>query len=441
MLGGIFMDAIEATYQALPIVEGARESAEKESVIFDEVIDTAKVVKTEEGASFEEVMVAMFDVAIDAGDVAIALADGGDVALLHEDIASKDGELVADSSLLKFLDRNEGREKIEISDMNVSVEAEEISSEVLPFVELELDVAEKSDIFEEVKKSNTATVTNVGEKNKEKQENEEITYMHEGLLADALPVQQKQVEHPKKLESKKDDELENQKDMEQLEVRIPSKQKKVQPKKLPIVVEDLRSIEEAMIADVAGSSSGENIGDDETSSYCKITSENVMSSSESFSVSEGQGASNEGRFVSILAEQIKANSAELVERGKIVLRDGNVGEIRLQLKPAYLGNVRIQLKVSGDKKMEGEVTVSSKEAFDAFEESMQELVASFNEAGFDASGFNLNWQGGEKEEIIREDLSNQYFSPEKTHLSLSRRLNFADNVYGLDKAKQLNVLA
>ena len=140
-----------------------------------------------------------------------------------------------------------------------------------------------------------------------------------------------------------------------------------------------------------------------------------------------------------MAEQIKANSAELVQRGKIVLRDGNVGEIRLQLKPAHLGVVRINLRMTGDKKMQGEVTVSSQEAYDAFEDSMEELVSSFKDAGFDTSSFNLNWKGG-REEVVREDLRDMYFSPEKTALSLREKLNVTENVYEIGQAENINVL-
>ena len=53
----------------------------------------------------------------------------------------------------------------------------------------------------------------------------------------------------------------------------------------------------------------------------------------------------------------------------------------------------------------------------------------------------MNWQNRGNEEVVREDLTNQYFSPEKTHQSLSEKLNLTENIYGFGQAENLNILA
>ena len=435
------MDAIEATYHDLPIAESASQTIEKENVHFDDAEATDEaVVAVEEGSSFEEVLSSMFEVALESQEDS-AVEDNRDVTFLEMDVVDKDVDSILNTSANKFLEKNTKSEKVEFENNNTIFEGEETNLGDIPFVELELDVAEKGENLEGLQEVKYKNEKKKDENGEELQNEDKIGYVEENFTQNTTPLQQKKTENKQKVESKKEDKIEENKETEPLETRMTHKQKKVQTKKLPIVVEDLRTVEEARTGDAGSASFTEDSSSEDASSYYKSSSMGSSSTSESSSVQEGHGVQNEGQFASILAEQIKANSAELVERGKIVLRDGNVGEIRLQLKPAHLGSVRIQLKMSGDKKMQGEVTVSSKEAFDAFEESMQDLVASFNEAGFDASGFNLNWQGNKKEEIVREDLSNQYFSPEKTHLSLSERLGFADNMYGIDKARKLNVLA
>lgn len=103
--------------------------------------------------------------------------------------------------------------------------------------------------------------------------------------------------------------------------------------------------------------------------------------------------SGERAFASLLSEQLKANSGEFVRAGQIVLRDGNAGTIRLTLHPESLGNVKISLELGQDRKISGKIEVASKEAFDAFSESLGSLDEAFREGGFDTAGFDLSWSG------------------------------------------------
>ena len=107
----------------------------------------------------------------------------------------------------------------------------------------------------------------------------------------------------------------------------------------------------------------------------------------------GSGAAATASFAERLAAELRDSAPELVRAGQIVLRNGGEGTIRLALQPEALGAVRIHLEMSGDKKIAGKITVSSREAWDAFTESMDSLVAAFAEEGFDSAGFDLSWSG------------------------------------------------
>lgn len=431
------MDAIDTTYQNLPNMEVASQIIEKENETFDDAVEKSdSAFAVEDRASFEDVMSSIFEVDLEVSQE--IETEEQSVAFLSTGTVDEDVNLLMDSSNVRFLDRKASVEELEITERTPIFAFEEIAVEEIPFVEFELNIGEQSSELKGIKKANDKNDKKVSAKLEEK---ENVELMGDNSdIKNAIPIQHKKIETHKKDENKKENKIEEKAEVEVLDAKIPQKQKTMKLKKLPIVVEDLRTAEETKMNDASSTSFGSDVSSEEFASHYEASEANVLHSSEVSSLSEEQGIQNKGQFASVLAEQIKANATELVERGRIVLQDGNVGEIRLQLKPAHLGNVKIQLKMSGDKKMQGEVTVFSKEAFDAFEESMQDLVASFNDAGFEASGFNLNWKNGEKEEVVRDDLSNQYFSPEKTHLSLSERLNLADNVYGFDKAKQLNVL-
>ncbi len=98
-------------------------------------------------------------------------------------------------------------------------------------------------------------------------------------------------------------------------------------------------------------------------------------------------------FQSMLAQEIREQAADFVQAGKIVLRNNNAGEIRLQLRPENLGAVRIKLELAEGRKVNGTVTVSTKEAYEAFKEGLDSLAEEFEKNGFDTANFNLNWQG------------------------------------------------
>lgn len=129
-------------------------------------------------------------------------------------------------------------------------------------------------------------------------------------------------------------------------------------------------------------------------------SESGSTSSERSQVNGGSEGKTQN-FASMLSEELRANSADLVKTGHIVLKDNNQGLIRLTLHPETLGNVRISLDLS-DRKISGKIIVSSREAYEAFNENLDGLSKAFVEGGFESAGFDLSWSGsgnGGKEDL------------------------------------------
>lgn len=109
--------------------------------------------------------------------------------------------------------------------------------------------------------------------------------------------------------------------------------------------------------------------------------------------SNSQAASSDGsNFQAMLSNQIQANAHEIVKTGNIILKDNDVGEIRLVLNPEELGNVKISLHID-DKAISGKIIVESEAAFNAMKESVQSLKEAFASSGFEAGAFDLSFAG------------------------------------------------
>ncbi len=113
-----------------------------------------------------------------------------------------------------------------------------------------------------------------------------------------------------------------------------------------------------------------------------LTQDNILSSNDQTASATGSN------FQQMLTEQIQNNAPEFVKAGGIVLRDNNEGSINLIMKPENLGNVKINLQVS-DKVIAGQITVHSKEAYDAFKQSLDTLKQAFEQSGFDSANLSL----------------------------------------------------
>lgn len=149
-------------------------------------------------------------------------------------------------------------------------------------------------------------------------------------------------------------------------------------------------------------------------------------------------------FSQALAEQLYRANEDIVQAGKVILRNSNEGTIRLNLQPAHLGKVNILLEMRDGKKLSGKISVQSKEALSAFEENLGELIESFKENGFELSGFELSWSGnGENGERFSNNERKLFgFSQSyEEDLALRSNENFAEKVIGFGETKAVNVLA
>lgn len=148
-------------------------------------------------------------------------------------------------------------------------------------------------------------------------------------------------------------------------------------------------------------------------------------------------------FSQVLAEQLYQANEDLVQAGKIILRNNNEGTIRLSLQPENLGKVKIFLEMKAGKKLSGKITVDTKEALSAFQENLSDLVASFKESGFEMSGFELSWSGANEngERFMNGQKLFGFSNVYENDLPLMESENLAEKILGFAESKTVNVLA
>lgn len=119
-------------------------------------------------------------------------------------------------------------------------------------------------------------------------------------------------------------------------------------------------------------------------------------------------------FQEMFNQQIETSVPEFVKAGRLVLRDNNSGSVNMILKPESLGNVKISLNVS-DKVITGQITVNSKEAYEAFKENLENLKQAFQDSGFESASLNLSLANDNSGSSAfaqneRQEASNEFFS-------------------------------
>lgn len=127
----------------------------------------------------------------------------------------------------------------------------------------------------------------------------------------------------------------------------------------------------------------------------QLTMEMAGSAETNITSSSNQAAgANNSVFQSMLSNAVQENASDIVKAGNIVLKDKNQGSINLILKPEALGNVKISLNLN-DKVISGQINVQTREAFEAFKESIDSLKQAFTESGFETGSFDLNFSSGQ----------------------------------------------
>ena len=165
------------------------------------------------------------------------------------------------------------------------------------------------------------------------------------------------------------------------------------------------------------------------------------------SASNGTQAAQENgapSFASLVAQQVQDMAGDFVQAGRIVLQDNNAGVIRLQMQPAHLGNVRINLELAGGKKIVGKIITGSKEAYEAFKESIEQLAKAFEQGGFASAQFDVSWsgEGGSRQFDGGNGQFNELFA-QNDRLEVMQDNRYADTetVYAFGQDQAVNVFA
>ena len=164
------------------------------------------------------------------------------------------------------------------------------------------------------------------------------------------------------------------------------------------------------------------------------------------SAASGTQASSESSapsLASLVAQQVQDMAPDFVQAGRIVLQDNNAGVIRLQMQPAHLGNVRINLELAGGKKIVGKIIAGSKEAYEAFKESIEQLAKAFEEGGFASAQFDVSWSGEGGGQFDGENGQFNELFAQNDQLEVMHGNRYADTetVYAFGQDQAVNVFA
>lgn len=171
-------------------------------------------------------------------------------------------------------------------------------------------------------------------------------------------------------------------------------------------------------------------------------SQNILSSNNQSAAASGS------TFQEMLTQQVQTNVPDFVKAGNIVLRDNDQGSINMILKPESLGNVKINLQVS-DNVITGQITVHSKEAFEAFKQNMDTLRQAFQDSGFENATLNLsfadNSSSGAFAQGERQQSSEQFFSNKAygnfAASAESDTFESSSSTYGNEADRQISIVA
>lgn len=161
-----------------------------------------------------------------------------------------------------------------------------------------------------------------------------------------------------------------------------------------IIVTDLRTTPQENVQENVDNSKPNFVTDvkfDGNSAQMTLDLANNVQQNLTSSNTQSAAASN-SNFQAMLTNQIQQNAYDFVKTGSIILKDNDVGSIKLILHPESLGNVKIDLQIS-DNTINGKIVVASQEAFNAFKDSMDSLKQAFMQSGYETSNFDLNLAG------------------------------------------------
>jgi flagellar hook-length control protein FliK len=132
----------------------------------------------------------------------------------------------------------------------------------------------------------------------------------------------------------------------------------------------------------------------------------------------------------------ESGNEQIVKKASILLKDNNQGEIKLILKPESLGRVKIQLNMN-ENHLVGKIIVENSRVGQIFENNLNNLAKSFEEAGISSSSIEVSVGDGNKEN------ANQNKSSQNDLPFYSDRLKTLDEAvpssgrYGTENNRQL----
>ena len=141
-------------------------------------------------------------------------------------------------------------------------------------------------------------------------------------------------------------------------------------------------------------------------------------------VQNGAEGLSKADFASMLSKELETSAGDLVKTGSIVLQNNGKGSINLILHPEQLGNVKIKLELS-ENQVSGKIVVASREAYDAFKESISAIKEAFSASGFETGGFELAW-GGSGDGGNQNQQEGRQFAQERT--VNSRGMKYVDSM-------------
>ena len=148
-----------------------------------------------------------------------------------------------------------------------------------------------------------------------------------------------------------------------------------------------------------------------------MTMELASRAEQNITSSNSQSAAAAGSdFQAMLSNAVQENAPDFVKAGSIILKDGNQGSINLIVRPEGLGNVKISLSLD-DKNLSAQILVHTKEAMEAFKESIPSLKQAFTESGFETGSFDLNFSnnGSQQQGFAQGDRQNQEILANNTY--------------------------
>ena len=187
-------------------------------------------------------------------------------------------------------------------------------------------------------------------------------------------------------------------------------------------VNDLRSVEKGNITKENTVSKSEannitqtNLVESTDPDIVEGGSDNTITVGTTELTAEGDGGKSQAPVIkeaaSLLKQQLKDfGNNEIVKQSRFILKDNNVGEIKLILKPESLGQVKINLNLN-ENSLAGHIVVENNSVKEIFTENMNQLTKALEEQGYDSA--NLDVSLNDKESADREGQqkqSKQYFS-------------------------------